>query len=62
MWHLRQVVKTPASHAGFMGSNPIGVTRKLQARIYILAFLYCPLPLFDISLQPSIMDGNTLPI
>ena len=29
--HLRQAVKTPASHAGFMGSNPIGVTRNYKA-------------------------------
>ena len=26
MWRLRQVVKTPPSHGGFKGSNPLGVT------------------------------------
>ena len=39
MWLLRQAVKTPPSHGGFMSSNLIGVTKIIQARIYILAFL-----------------------
>ena len=31
MWRLRQVVKTPPSHGGFKGSNPLGVTKmKIQ--------------------------------
>ena len=26
-WRLGQVVKTPPSHGGFKGSNPLGVTK-----------------------------------
>ena len=29
---LRQVVKTPPSHGGFKGSNPLGVTIKLKLK------------------------------
>ena len=28
LWLLGQVVKTPPSHGGYRGSNPLGVTRK----------------------------------